>query len=80
MKRTAATKNIDKTKREDAFVIVWSLAYNLSHVSGTTMQEQVPVSIACKITDKQDPPPTPPRKVDNHRTEYEYYKLQELSN
>ena len=50
-------QKINITKREKKqLIFVWSLAYNLSDLSGpTTRQMKVPAELACKINETHKP-------------------------
>ena len=47
--------NITK-KEKKQLIFVWSLAYNLSDLSGPTRNMKVPADLACKIIETHKPP------------------------
>ena len=48
---------INTTKKgKKQLIFVWSLAYNLSDLSGPTRNMKVPADIACKIIETHKPP------------------------
>ena len=54
-KRTATTKNITKRGKKH-LIFVWSLAYNLSDLSGPTRNMKVQADLACQIIETHKPP------------------------
>ena len=51
--------NLNTTKKgKKQFIFVWSLAYNLSTLSGPTRNMKVPADLACNINETHNPPTT----------------------